>query len=117
MLEGAPGCGKSTLSVYTCQQWEKGQLFNQFKLVILIQLQDPAVRNAKSLADLLPCSNLKIAQILAGVMMEMKCQDVLFTLDGWDELPYNLCKKNPFFVILLVHICHHQIHFVKAQLL
>ena len=29
LLEGAPGCGKSTLSVYICQQWEKGQLFNQ----------------------------------------------------------------------------------------
>ena len=38
LLEGAPGCGKSTLSVYICQQWEKGQLFNQFQLVILIQL-------------------------------------------------------------------------------
>ena len=36
LLEGAPGCGKSTLSVYICQQWEKGRLFNQFKFVILI---------------------------------------------------------------------------------
>ena len=33
LLEGAPGCGKSTLSVYICQQWEKGQLFNKFQLV------------------------------------------------------------------------------------
>ena len=23
LLEGAPGCGKSTLSVYICQQWRK----------------------------------------------------------------------------------------------
>ena len=80
LLEGAPGCGKSTLSVYICQQWEKGQLFNQFKLVILIRLRDPAVKNAKGLADLLPCSNAKTAQLLAGIMMEMKCQDVLFIL-------------------------------------
>ena len=90
MLEGAPGCGKSTLSVYICQQWKKGQLFNQFQLVILVQLRDPAVQNAKSLADLLPCPDTKTAQLLAGIMMEMKCQDVLFILDGWDELPLNI---------------------------
>ena len=96
LLEGAPGCGKSTLSVYICQQWEKGQLFNQFKLVILIRLRDPAVKNAKGLADLLPCSNAKTAQLLAGIMMEMKCQDVLFILDGWDELPSHLHKKSIF---------------------
>ena len=96
LLEGAPGCGKSTLSVYICQQWEKGQLFNQFKLVILIRLRDPAVKIAKGLANLLPCSNTKTAQLLAGIMMEMKCQDVLFILDGWDELPSHLRKKSIF---------------------
>ena len=96
LLEGAPGCGKSTLSVYICQQWEKGQLFNQFQLVILIPLRDPAVQNAKSLADLLPCPDTKTAQLLAGIMMEMKCQDVLFILDGWDELPLNLRQNSLF---------------------
>ena len=90
LLEGAPGCGKSTLSVYISQQWEKGQLFNQFQLVIFIPLRDPAVQNAKGLADLLPCPDIKTAQLLAGIMMKMKCQDVLFILDGWDELPFNL---------------------------
>ena len=93
LLEGAPGCGKSTLSVYICQQWEKGQLFNQFKHVILIRLRDPAVRNAKCLADLLPCPDTKTAQLLAGIMMERKCQDVLFILDGWDELPFYMRRK------------------------
>jgi phosphopantetheine adenylyltransferase len=96
LLEGAPGCGKSTLSVYICQQWEKGQLFNQFKLVILVRLRDPAVKNAEDLADLLPCSNARTAQLLAGIMMEMKCQDVLFILNGWDELPISLRKKSIF---------------------
>ena len=96
LLEGAPGCGKSTLSLYICQQWEKGQLFSQFKLVILIRLRDPAVKNARYLADLLPCSNAKTAQLLEQMLMEMKCQDVLFILDGWDELPFNLQKKSIF---------------------
>ena len=90
LLEGAPGCGKSTLSVYICQQWEKGQLFNQFKLVILIRLRDPAIREAKGLADLLPCPDTTTAQQIAARMLANNCQDVLFILDGWDELPHNL---------------------------
>ena len=90
LLEGAPGCGKSALSVYICQQWEKGQLFNQFKLVILIRLRDPVIREAKGLADLLPCPDTTTAQQIAARMLANNCQDVLFILDGWDELPTNL---------------------------
>ena len=101
LLEGAPGCGKSTLSVYICQQWEKGQLFNEFQLVILIRLRDPAVKNAKDLADVLPCSDTKTAQQIAARMIANKCQDILFILDGWDELPPNL-RKNSIF--------HHLVH-------
>ena len=96
LLEGAPGCGKSTLSVYICQQWEKGQLFNQFQLVILIQLRDPAVKNAKGLADLLPCPDTTTAQQIAARILANRCQDVLLILDGWDELPPKL-QKNSFF--------------------
>ena len=96
LLEGAPECGKSTLSVYICQQWEKGQLFNQFQLVILIRLRDPAVRKAKDLADLLPCPDTKTAQQIAARMLANKCQDILFILDGWDELPPNLRNNSIF---------------------
>ena len=100
LLEGAPGCGKSTLSVYICQQWEKGQLFNQFQLVILIRLRDPAVKNAKGLADLLPCPDTTAAQQIAARMLANNCQDVLFILDGWDELPTNLRKNSIFHQIV-----------------
>ena len=100
LLEGAPGCGKSTLSVYICQQWEKGQLFNQFQLVILIRLRDPTVKNAKGLADLLPCPDTTTAQQIAARMLANKCQDVLFILDGWDELLPNLRKNSLFHQIV-----------------
>ena len=96
LLEGAPGCGKSTLSVYICQQWEEGQLFNQFQFVILIRLRDPAVQNAKGLADLLPCPDTKTTQQIAARILANKCRDVLFILDGWDELLPNLRKNSIF---------------------
>ena len=93
LLEGAPGCGKSTLSVYICKQWQEG---NQFKLVILIRLRDPAIREAKGLADLLPCPDTTTAQQIAARMLANNCQDVLFILDGWDELPPNLQMNSIF---------------------
>ena len=43
LLEGPPGCGKSTLSVFISQKWEEGELFTEYQLVILIRLRDPAV--------------------------------------------------------------------------
>ena len=100
LLEGAPGCGKSTLSVYICQQWEKDQLFDQFKLVILVRLRDPAVKSAKGLADLLPCPDTTTAQQIAARMLANRCQDVLFILDGWDELPPKLRKNSIFHQIV-----------------
>ena len=82
--------------MYICQQWEKGQLFNQFELVILIRLRDPAVKNAECLADLLPCPDTKTAQQIAARMLLSNCKDILFILDGWDELPPNLQKIQSF---------------------
>lgn len=38
LIEGAPGSGKSTLAVHICQRWGKGELFQQFTAVILVQL-------------------------------------------------------------------------------
>ena len=53
LLEGAPGCGKSTLSFYICRQWADGQLFQEYKLVVMIRLRDLIVQDAKSVASLL----------------------------------------------------------------
>ena len=56
LIDGAPGSGKSTLTVHICQQWGRGELFNEFKVVVLVQLRDPRVQSAQSIADLLPWS-------------------------------------------------------------
>ena len=43
LVEGAPGMGKSTLAWHVCQQWGKGELFQQFSIVQLLQLRDARV--------------------------------------------------------------------------
>ena len=92
LIDGAPGSGKTTLTVYICQKWSRGELFQEFATVILVQLRDPAVRNAKSIASLLPCPSSGDVSVVAKKITSTKSYgtDILWILDGWDELPSNL---------------------------
>ena len=96
LLEGAPGCGKSTLSVFMSQQWIEGKLFTEYQLVILIRLRDPAVQRATCIAELLPSPDTTTAREIEAKILAKNCRDVLFILDGWDELPPNLRQNSIF---------------------
>ena len=87
LLEGAPGCGKSTLSLQICHLWSKGELFQEYKLVILVRLRDPTVQTAESIINLLPCRDAAMAQGVEKLIRENNGSNVLFVLDGWDEIP------------------------------
>ena len=93
LIEGAPGSGKSTLTVHICQRWGKGELFQQFTVVILVQLRDPAVQRAQTIADLLPVEN---AEEIATELIATNGCGVLWVLDGWDELPPHLQQDSLF---------------------
>ena len=86
LLEGAPGSGKSTLAIHICHKWGKGQLLQEFELVILVQLRIPEIQQAKCIADLLQSMTKKAKEIEAE-LSSVNCRRVLFILDGWDELP------------------------------
>ena len=96
LIEGAPGSGKSTLTVHICQRWGKGELFQQFTVVILVQLRDPAVQRAQTIADLLPVENVAVAQELATELIATNGRGVLWVLDGWDELPTHFQQDSIF---------------------
>ena len=96
LLEGAPGCGKSTLSVYISQQWGEGKLFQEFMYVVLVRLRDPAVQAASCIADLLPGRDDEMRQQTAKDITANDGQGVLFMLDGWDELPSYPSKNSIF---------------------
>ncbi|MCG8623750.1 MAG: NACHT domain-containing protein, partial [Proteobacteria bacterium] len=85
LMEGAPGSGKSTLSFHIRHEWAKGELFQDYKLVILIRLRDLIVHNVKSVADLLQDVIREVH--VAEEIMTSEGEDILFILDGWDELP------------------------------
>ena len=99
LFEGSSGSGKSTLLWHICQKWESGELFQQFTLVLLVQLRDQAVHEAKSLAEILPFSpsrTSRAAQIrgeYAKGIEDIHGKGVLILLDGWDEAPVGLRQK------------------------
>ena len=66
LIEGSPGSGKSTLSWNICQRWGAGELFQEYEVVILVQLRDPEVQVATTLSHLLPAAqNEKMVQSAA----------------------------------------------------
>ena len=90
LFEGAPGCGKSTLSLHICHEWTAGKLFQQFSHVILVKLRDPIVRRATKLAHLLPQRDESMALELEIEITSRDGSCILFIFDGWDELPSNV---------------------------
>ena len=94
LIDGAPGSGKSTLTIHICQRWSRGELFQEFNIVILVQLRDPAVQSAKSIADLVPCPSCESAQQVAREIEANLGRGILWVLDGWDELPAHLREKS-----------------------
>ena len=87
LLEGAPGCGKSTLSLHICSEWTEGNLFKEYKQVILVRLREKKVQRATSIADLLPKKDISMGQEIEEELIACDGEGVLFVLDGWDELP------------------------------
>ena len=94
LIEGAPGSGKSTLSWHICQKWESGDLFQQFDLVVLVQLRDPAVQSTHGIANLLPCYTEEMSQEVMTKIKSKEGEGVLFVMDGWDELPPNIQQES-----------------------
>ena len=109
LIDGAPGSGKSTLAIHITQGWSKGELFQEFTIVIIVQLRDPAVQSAKSIADLLPCTDIETAQQVASAIKASNGRGILWVMDGWDELPLRLQDDSFFerYDCSSSHISHH----------
>ena len=104
LVDSAPGSG-STMAVNICQRWSKGELFQEFTIVILVQLRDLAVQRAKSIADLLPCRNDEMAHQVASAITASDGRGILWVMDGWDDLPARLRHES----FLREHHSIHQI--------
>ena len=94
LIEGAPGSGKSTLSLHICQEWGKWEMFQQYNVVILVKLRDPHVQKANAIADLLPCVDKSMADQAEADIKSNYGKGAVWVLDGWDELPSDLPRDS-----------------------
>ena len=99
LIEGGPGMGKSTLAINICKCWADGELFQQYKAVILLLLRDPEIQGANDIGDLLLVANENERKALYDEITASEGDKVCFILEGYDELPEQL-RKAPVFAKL-----------------
>ena len=90
LVEGAPGVGKSTFAWEFCRRWERGEIAQQYRLVLLLRLRDERLGKAKSLRDLLFHPSSKVGDAVEEDLIATLGVQSLFILEGFDELPDTL---------------------------
>ena len=96
LLEGAAGCGKTTLTWHACQQWAEGKLFQHIPLLIHVSLVDPSLQSAQGLADIIPHSSSEMREAVAKAIVDQHGKGVCFLFDAWDEAPPAFHHHNSF---------------------
>ena len=100
LVEGAPGVGKSTFAGEYCRRWERGEIAQQYQLVLLIRLRDDRNSKAKTLKDLIhhPLEGVTEA---VNVLEATAGANTLIILEGFDELPDTCRSDNSVFMQLI----------------
>ena len=87
LVEGAPGVGKSTFAREFCRRWERGEIAQQYQLVLLLRLRDDRISQAKSLKDLIYHPLEGVSQAVSEELILPYNIHALIILEGFDELP------------------------------
>ena len=93
LVEGAPGVGKSTFAWEFCRRWERGEIAQQYQLVLLLRLRDERMSTAKCLKDLICHPRKNVCELVAQELDESLGVNTLIILEGFDELP-DTCRCN-----------------------
>ena len=85
LVEGAPGVGKTTFAFELCKQWARGEILQEWGVVVIIKLRDQRTRTAQTINDLLYHPNPNYHQAVTE-LIEQDGKGMLLILDGYDEL-------------------------------
>ena len=99
LVEGNAGIGKTTFCTAVSEKWAKGEILQEFELLLLLPLREQKVASAGSLLDLLkflyPKKNTTVHELVEEYFEEREGK-VLVIADGWDELGEEKRKKDSF---------------------
>ena len=102
LVEGDAGIGKTTLSISLSEDWAREKLFQEFELLLLLQLRHKKVASAGTLPELLkllhPSSD--VCKAVASYV-DNEEEKVLIIADGWDELSKSDQQEGSFLYELL----------------
>ena len=108
LIEGAPGIGKTFLLKHIAFEWAHNKVLKFSQFLFLLCLRDPAVQKMSSI-DNLACYFFKQAKYaITSDEVNRACgfnsdgRNIIFLLDGYDELPEKL-QKNSFIADILNH--------------
>ena len=107
-VSGAPGVGKSTIARKVCKDICQAPDYHGYILVLLVELRDLLLfKKDFQLVDILQLFQGEMGDATTPVKLSKaissnKGKDVLFILDGFDELPPHL-RQSDFLVNLLSH--------------
>ena len=88
LVEGAPGVGKTTFAFELCKQWARGEILQEWGVVVIIKLRDQRTRTAQTIEDLLKFyhPNPETYRQAVTELIETDGEGMLLILDGYDEL-------------------------------
>ena len=102
LVEGAPGVGKSTFAWEYCRRWERGEIAQQYQLVLLLRLRDERISKAESLRDLIYHPSEAVRQAVMAELESTLGRNTLLILEGFDELP-DTCRSVPSVFLELIY--------------
>ena len=99
LMEGAPGIGKSTLAWELCRKYMR-----QYSLVVLLRLREVKVQNISNISQLFCQYESTDKKSLVEEVAKSQGRDMLFILDGFDELPKTLQKESFLLDLMRGHV-------------
>ena len=98
LIQGSPGCGKTTLANKICTEWAKENLVQHYMLVILLKLRDFTISEIESIDQMVECTMGEnfVAEIVRDIKL-IEGKNILLLLEGWDELPEDKQLDKSFF--------------------
>ena len=88
LIEGAPGVGKSTFVWKLCREWGDKRILQEYKLLVLLRLQDRRIQAVEDLADIFYHPHKRLRDNILEEVIKCEGKGMMIIVDGIDEFPH-----------------------------